>query len=115
MNDAEIAMTLLNRWERDDPFDGLKSRMDLLRAGGLEFQHGRGLFGERRGGARSIDVECLWFVDGSCVVRVTEPGLHVSGWTAVAPVLVANADQQNHLSRSGFEDGRASGEPAAQR
>lgn len=80
-------MTLLNRWDRER-FQGMNAGIDLLREGGLCFSHRCGTFGRQQNGARCVEVECLSFADGSCVMRLSEPGADscASRWTAIAPV-----------------------------
>ena len=81
MFDAEIAATLLNRWDRKRACPGDPSPLELLREGKLHFKHeGGDVHAEDTAADRRLRVECLTFVDGSRALRVTEANGQ-SGWT----------------------------------
>jgi len=88
MFDAEIAATLLNRWDRmpahEDP-----SPLDLLREGKLHFKRERGEVRAEDGPSANwrLSVECLTFADGSRALRITDPDAQHdwSRWVAAEP------------------------------
>lgn len=103
MYDAEIAMTLMNRWD-----DGRMNRHDatsvvtLLREGGLQFRWLRGFVETGRTSDCSLDgweLECLMFEDGSRALRLmrSPPNCAVTRWTAMQPThsSVEKADDIN--------------------
>jgi hypothetical protein len=81
MFDAQIAATLLNRWDgtrasREEP-----ASLDLLREGKLNFKHEGGEVQTNGTSANSrLLVECLTFADGSRALRVAEER-GKNGWT----------------------------------
>jgi hypothetical protein len=89
MFDTEIAVTLLNRWDRKRAYLGDQSPLDLLEEGKLHFWHEGGDVHARGNEAvRRLRVECLTFTDGSRALRVTDADGQ-SGWarwTAAEPV-----------------------------
>lgn len=88
MNDAEIAATLLNRWQRNNQHESEARPADLLREGGLSFKHYVGVSRDTSNEfADGVEIECLTFDDGSRVIRLTARGAvgQSMRWTAVAP------------------------------
>jgi hypothetical protein len=88
MLDAEIAATLLNRWDRKPPPAGNWSPLELLQEGKLHYTHGRGEFRARDEAGlatKSTHIECLTFADGSRALRITsaEGQNDWSRWVAV--------------------------------
>ena len=86
MFDAEIATTLLNRWERMPRTEGL-SALELLREGKLAFRHHRCTTARvndtRDSGA--FDIELLTFDDGSTALRLST-GAQLAAWTRWVPI-----------------------------
>lgn len=81
MFDAEIAATLLNRWDRKYAYPGDRSSLDLLQEGKLHFRHeGGDVHAHGTDAGRRLRVECLTFTDGSRALRVTDADGQ-SGWT----------------------------------
>jgi len=81
MFDAEIAATLLNRWDRKRAYPGDQSPLDLLEEGKLRFWHeGGDVHAHGNEADRRLRVECLTFTDGSRALRVTDADGQ-SGWT----------------------------------
>ena len=88
MNDAQIAATLLNRWQRNDKHESEVRPTDLLREGGLSFKHYAGVSRDTSDEfPDGVEIECLTFDDGSRVIRLTARGAvgHSMSWAAVAP------------------------------
>ena len=90
MFDAQIAATLLNRWDAKRACPEEPPSLELLREGKLHFTH-------EGGEVRAIDtpadgrlcIECLTSADGSRALRFAEAN-EKSGWTtwiAAEPVL----------------------------
>ncbi|MGF6753334.1 hypothetical protein [Paraburkholderia sp. GAS334] len=81
MFDAEIAATLLNRWDRKPARAGRDAYLNLLREGNLDFTHqlGRVSVGEAADDS-ALNIESLVFVDGSRAVRIEAPD-QGPGWT----------------------------------
>ncbi|MBP0588185.1 hypothetical protein J8I87_00265 [Paraburkholderia sp. LEh10] len=74
MLDAEIAATLMNRWDRKPAPAGNWSPLDLLQEGKLHYMHRRGEFRARDEAGRAthgVHVEYLTFADGSRALRIT--------------------------------------------
>ena len=90
MNDAEIAATLLNRWQRSARADGsIQQAVDLLREGGLSFRPYKGVAPETSDDfTDGAHVECLTFDDGSRILRLMPRGgaRMPIGWAAAAPL-----------------------------
>lgn len=89
MFDAEIAATLLNRWDRKRAYPGDQSPLDLLQEGKLHFRHeGGDIHSDDTAADRRLRVECLTFADGSRALRVTDAGEQNgwTRWTAAEPV-----------------------------
>jgi hypothetical protein len=88
MLDAEIAATLLNRWDRKGEHPEDRSPLDLLQEGRLHFKRGEGDIraGDPAAGS-CLRVECLTFADGSRALRVSdaEEQRGWSRWTAAGP------------------------------
>jgi hypothetical protein len=81
MFDAEIAATLLNRWDRKRPCPAGQPSLEVLREGKLHFRHeGGDLLADSTDADRRLRVECLTFTDGSRALRVTD-GDGQGGWT----------------------------------
>lgn len=94
MYDAEIAATLLNRWDSQDSTADFGASLDLLREGNLRFAYQLGhvrVAGKAEGGA--FDIESLVFDDGSRTLRVEAPGCTPgwTRWTAVEPLPASQA------------------------
>jgi hypothetical protein len=86
MFDAEIAATLLNRWEHEKPAINSHSSLELLREGKLLFSRQIGkLWSEPVSGESGLDLECLIFADGSRALRLWHTGAD-AGWTRWAPI-----------------------------
>jgi len=86
MFDAEIAATLLNRWN-DELTES--SPVELLHEGMLTFhRHTANLAIDQVRGEGSLELECLTFADGSCAMRLLCPGgvCARTRWTATEPV-----------------------------
>jgi hypothetical protein len=90
MFDAQIAATLLNRWDGKRACPEGQPSLELLREGKLQFEqeggevHAHGTPADRR-----LRIECLTFADGSRALRVADAN-GSSGWTqwtAAEPVL----------------------------
>jgi hypothetical protein len=89
MFDAEIAATLLNRWEFKRANPGDQSPLDLLREGKLHFKHEGGhIRTDDPAAERRLRVECLTFTDDSRALRVTDADGQGgwSRWTAAEPI-----------------------------
>src|SRR5260370_35538871 len=97
MFDAEIAATLLNRWDRKRAYPGDQSPLDLLEEGKLRFWHeGGDVHAHGNEADRLLRVECLTFTDGSRALRVTDADGQ-SGWTrwtAAEPVSKRQTNQR---------------------
>ncbi|SAK56351.1 hypothetical protein AWB76_02274 [Caballeronia temeraria] len=66
MNDAGVAATLLNRWERNNRAQNADSAVGLLREGGLSFSHYVGVSHDTSAEfVNGVKIECLTFGDGS--------------------------------------------------
>lgn len=87
MFDAEIAATLLNRWDVRHASTGDHPPLELLQEGKLHFKRGGGdIRTEGPAGDRRLRVDCLTFADGSRALRVAEAEEHGwSRWTAAEP------------------------------
>jgi hypothetical protein len=86
MFDAEIAATLLNRWEHEQPAVHSHSPLELLREGKLSFSRHIGkIWAVPVTGESGLDIECLMFADGSRALRLWHTGAD-AGWTRWAPV-----------------------------
>jgi hypothetical protein len=85
MVDAEVAVTLMNRWSHYC-FDGVPlNGIELLREGGLDFEFRCGHL-EYGGGATVVPCESLVFSDGSQAMRIGSPcGSNWSCWSAFEP------------------------------
>ena len=89
VHDADVAATLLNRWQaKSGPLEGTASSYDLLREGGLEFTLVRGLLGHGDDSCDGMEVECLSFKDGSRALRLvrTRPAHDLTRWAALGPL-----------------------------
>ena len=90
MHEAEIAATLLNRWQRNDRSSGsIEIAMNLLREGGLSCTHYSGVSTDTSDEfTNGVEIECLTFDDGSRVLRLNPRGAvrNSIGWAAVAPL-----------------------------
>ena len=89
MFDAEIAATLLNRWEFKRANPGDQSPLDLLREGKLHFKHKGGhIQTDDPARERRLHVEYLTFTDDSRASRVTDADGQGgwSRWTAAEPI-----------------------------
>ncbi|MGX7006148.1 hypothetical protein [Caballeronia sp. KNU42] len=100
MFDAEIAATLLNRWNRKTPGDGCGTYLDLLREGNLDCARELGdiCVEGNDASSRPCKVESLVFGDGSRAVRIGTPD-SVPNWTRWAPLEPAqhiHADASTH-------------------
>jgi hypothetical protein len=86
MFDAEIATTLLNRWERIQRTEGA-SALELLREGKLAFSHHVGTIARVNDAddGSAIDIELLTFDDGSTALRLSA-GTRLAGWTRWVPI-----------------------------
>lgn len=89
MYDADVATTLMNRWEANSLDEsGTAASLELLREGGLRFHLTKhdAQNSENRGSDGSA-VECLWFDDGSAALRLVwlNPARDATCWAAVAP------------------------------
>jgi hypothetical protein len=81
MFDAQIAATLLNRWDDKGACPGGQLPLQLLREGNLHFKHeGGDVHANDTPADQHLRVECLTFADGSRALRVAE-GDGQSGWT----------------------------------
>ncbi|HEX2652648.1 MAG TPA: hypothetical protein VL598_05935 [Trinickia sp.] len=81
MFDAQIAATLLNRWDAGRACADGPPQLELLREGKLQFKHEGGeVHANDIPAERRLRVECLTFADGSCAIRVAAVGGQ-SGWT----------------------------------
>ncbi|HWX13130.1 MAG TPA: hypothetical protein VNZ04_14220 [Trinickia sp.] len=86
MFDAEIAATLLNRWEHEQPAVHSHSPLELLCEGKLPFSRQIGkIWAVPVSGESGVDIECLIFADGSRALRLWHTGAD-SGWTRWAPI-----------------------------
>ena len=86
MFDAEIAATLLNRWNDKLPES---SSIDLLREGSLAFRrHTANLLVDPMSGEGSLELECLTFEDGSRAMRLLcSDGICArTRWAAMEPI-----------------------------
>jgi hypothetical protein len=89
MFDAEIAATLLNRWDRNRAQAESHSPLALLKEGKLCFKHGSGDVRDADPAAdRRLSIEWLTFSDGSHALRVAVPNTPNgwSQWAATEPV-----------------------------
>ncbi|MDH6148632.1 MULTISPECIES: hypothetical protein [Paraburkholderia] len=89
MFDAEIAATLLNRWDLKRASPGDRPPLNLLQEGNLHFKYQGGNIGADDSAAdRCLRVECLTFPDGSRALRVAESDGQSgwSRWTAAEPI-----------------------------
>jgi hypothetical protein len=81
MFDAQIAATLLNRWDARRACADGPPPLELLREGKLHFEHDGGeVHANDISADRRLRVECLTFADGSRALRVAPAG-EQSGWT----------------------------------
>ena len=86
MFDAEIAATLLNRWEHQQPAFDSHLPLELLREGKLTFSRHIGkMWAVPVTGESGRGIECLMFADGSRALRLWHTGGN-SGWTRWAPI-----------------------------
>ncbi|WP_042320235.1 hypothetical protein [Paraburkholderia caledonica] len=88
-HDAEIAVTLMNRWQRSGgESDNRTSHLQLLREGGLSFEATRAGFKNAAAEWSRVEVECLTFTDGSRALRLVhaEPTRLLTSWSAVWPL-----------------------------
>jgi hypothetical protein len=86
MLDAEIAATLLNRWDWQSAPVEDRSPLDLLQEGKLYYKHEGGEVRAAEGhSAPVLRIECLTFDDGSRALRIrgTDRQHDWSRWTAV--------------------------------
>ena len=89
MFDAEIAATLLNRWDRNRALPESDSPLALLQEGKLYFKHGSGDVRAANPAADwRLSIEWLTFSDGSHALRVAVQNEQSgwSRWTATEPV-----------------------------
>lgn len=92
MYDADIATTLLNRWEESGA--GLQepaAALEVLREGGMRFKRIRHNSQEDPGSDDvRWEIECLAFDDGSAALRLLRlnSNPNPTPWAAVAPGLV---------------------------
>ncbi|WP_341315167.1 hypothetical protein WN982_07865 [Paraburkholderia sp. IMGN_8] len=88
MLDAEIAVTLLNRWWREVPGRAALTSLELLREGGLTFVHQRGHMLTEGPDGDACGVESLLFPDGSRAMRIgtQNPPPNWTKWAAFDPV-----------------------------
>jgi hypothetical protein len=81
MYDAEVAATLLNRWSAVPRIDVRDHSLDLLREGNLNFARRLGqLRSDGTNDCFLYIVEFLFFVDGSCALRVNFKNTN-DGWS----------------------------------
>lgn len=81
MFDAEIAATLLNRWDRKPATADRETYLNLLREGNLDFTHQLGeVSNPGVADADQFNIESLVFVDGSRALRIKAPDI-APGWT----------------------------------
>jgi hypothetical protein len=88
MFDAEIAATLLNRWDRKRACHADQSPLALLQEGRLNFKHeGGDIHADDPAVGQRLRVECLTFADGSRALRITDADGQSdwSRWTAAEP------------------------------
>jgi hypothetical protein len=89
MFDAEVAATLLNRWNRDRAQPDRHSALVLLQEGNLHFKCGSGDVRAADSAADwRLSIEWLTFSDGSHALRVAVPNEQGgwSQWTATEPI-----------------------------
>jgi hypothetical protein len=89
MHDAEIAITLMNRWERRETIEAGQSAVELLREGELDFRHFTGqLVAGSTPREHGWTFECLEFDDGSRAFRLadTVESCARTPWAAIAPM-----------------------------
>ena len=89
MFDAEIAATLLNRWDCKRACPGGRTPLELLREGNPHFSHeGGDVHGHDTPADWRLRVECLTFVDGTHTLRDTQADRQSdwTQWTAAEPV-----------------------------
>ncbi|SAK91737.1 hypothetical protein AWB78_04954 [Caballeronia calidae] len=89
VHDAEVAATLLNRWQaKSGESERLVSAFDLLREGGLEFTLLRGLLADAADSCEGMEVEWLSFRDGSRALRLvgSRPRPNLTRWAALGPL-----------------------------
>ncbi|WP_118183079.1 hypothetical protein [Paraburkholderia phosphatilytica] len=90
MHDAEIAITLMNRWERRETVKAGQSAVELLREGDLGFRH---ITGQLVAGSTPREdgwtFECLEFDDGSRAFRLADnvESCARTPWAAIPPML----------------------------
>lgn len=81
MFDAQIAATLLNRWDGKRACPEGQPPLELLREGKLHFKHeGGDVHANDTPADGRLRFECLTFTDGSRALRVTDADGR-SGWT----------------------------------
>ncbi|BCG03983.1 hypothetical protein PPGU19_085510 (plasmid) [Paraburkholderia sp. PGU19] len=88
MFDAEIAATLLNRWDSKGAHPEYRSPLDLLQEGRLHFKRDAGDIQARDFATDGcLRIECLTFADGSRALRVADAKEQNawSRWTAAEP------------------------------
>jgi hypothetical protein len=105
MHDADIAATLLNRWERDNKQpDGSISAVELLREGGLDFTRYHGVcMSSSDEFSDGVEIECLTFGDGSRVLRLVPRG---TDWVSIPWASVAPVQGLSNLEEPSFVVGR---------
>ncbi|AJZ57101.1 hypothetical protein OI25_7488 [Paraburkholderia fungorum] len=106
MFDAEIAATLLNRWDRGFSTSCNQSPLDILHEGNLSFAREVGNMGAGRAvNLNSFHIECLAFVDGSRVLRIGEAGMVTvwTDWAAIEPLqpLPQHVSREARCARAG--------------
>lgn len=88
VHDAEVAATLLNRWQaKSGELASSDSPFDILREGGLEFTLLHGLLAHADDSCEGMKVECLSFKDGSRALRLvrSRPTPDLTRWAALGP------------------------------
>lgn len=88
-HDAEIAITLMNRWQRaGGRLDTCASHLQLLQEGGLRFEATRAVLNDGATELDHVEIECLTFDDGSRALRLVraEPTRHLTSWSALSPL-----------------------------
>ncbi|NYH26026.1 hypothetical protein GGD40_005597 [Paraburkholderia bryophila] len=90
MHDADVAITLMNRWEQATAGPHrAASVLELLHEGGLRFMRTQGVVHESSGVTGDArEIECLAFDDGSTAIRFlrSHPNRDLTPWAAVAPL-----------------------------
>jgi hypothetical protein len=85
MFEAEVAVTLLNRWLRHCRVQASSDSVELLREGGLAFEYQCGRLVRDTGAAPDL-YEALVFADGSRAMRISSPSVSDwSFWSAFEP------------------------------